>query len=65
MKLDNDMTFLSSGDLVQTKLALYFQINANVDLRIIGNEYFSVTTHTNNAMWNLEQSEVLYDSDKT
>ena len=64
MKLENDMLFLSAGDLVNTKLALYFQITANVDLRIIGDKQFFVTTNTNNAMWNLTQTEVLFDSDK-
>lgn len=64
MKLGNDMSFLSAGDLVNTKIALYFQITANVDLRIIDDKHFSVTTNTNNAMWNLTQTEVLFDSDK-
>ena len=64
MKLENDMSFLSAGDLVNTKIALYFQITANVDLRIIGDKHFSVTTTTCNAVWDLTQSEVLFDSDK-
>lgn len=64
MKLDNDMTFLSSGDLVNTKIALYFQITANVDLRIIGDKHLFVTTNTNNVVWDLTQTEVLFDSDK-
>jgi len=64
MKLENDMLFLSAGDLVNTKLALYFQITANVDLRIIGDKHFSVTTTASNAVWNLTQTEVLFDSDK-
>ena len=65
MKLENDMLFLSAGDLVNTKLALYFQITANVDLRIIGDKQFFVTTNTNNVVWDLTQTEVLFDSDKT
>ena len=64
MKLENDMLFLSAGDLVNTKLALYFQITANVDLRIIGDKHFSVTTNTDNAVWNLTQIKALFDSDK-
>lgn len=64
MKLENDTLFLSAGDLVNTKLTLYFQITANVDLRIIGDKHFSVTTNTNNTVWNLTQTEVLFDSDK-
>ncbi len=64
MKLENDTLFLSAGDLVNTKLTLYFQITANVDLRIIGDKHFSVTTNTNNTVWNLMQTEVLFDSDK-
>ena len=65
MKLDNDMWFLSAGDLVNTKIALYFQITANVDLRIIGDKHLFVTTNTNNVVWDLTQTEVLFDSDKT
>lgn len=64
MKLENNMYFLSCGDLVQTKIALYFQITANIDLRIIGDKHFSVTTTASNAMWNLTQFEVLFDSDR-
>lgn len=64
MKSDNDMSFLSAGDLVNTKIALYFQITANVDLRIIDDKHFSVTTNTNNAVWNLTQIKALFDSDK-
>jgi len=64
MKLENDILFLSAGDLVNTKLALYFQITANVDLRIIGDKHFSVTTNTNNAVRNLTQIKALFDSDK-
>ena len=56
MKLD--------GDLVNTKIALYFQITANVDLRIIGDKHLFVTTNTNNVVWDLTQTEVLFDSDK-
>ena len=63
MKLENDMSFLSAGDLVNTKIALYFQITANVDLRIICDKHFSVTTDTNNAVWNLTQIKALFDSD--